>query len=82
MNTVINTKELRAKLPQVVRQVSRGARFTVFYRSRPAFQLIPVNAAEAAPGRLAEETLYRAKPLGHSVDGKAAADHDSLLYGR
>jgi antitoxin (DNA-binding transcriptional repressor) of toxin-antitoxin stability system len=82
MNTVINAKELRSELPRVVEKVRRGARFTVLYRSRPAFQVIPVGAAEDPTGELAEDPLYGAKPVGRSVDGRSAADHDGLLYGR
>ncbi len=82
MNTVINAKELRSGLPQVVQKVRRGMRFTVLYRSRPAFQLVPVDASENPVGEVAEDPLYRAKPLGRSTDGRSAADHDGLLYGR
>ena len=82
MNTVINAKELRSTLPQVVRKVRRGMRFTVLYRSRPAFQVVPVDASENPAGELPEDPLYHAKPLGRSVDGRSAADHDALLYGR
>jgi prevent-host-death family protein len=80
MNTVINAKKLRASLPEVVRQVRRGTRFTVLYRSRPAFQVIPVDASDNPKGELAKDPLYRAKPLGRSTDGCSAADHDALLY--
>jgi antitoxin (DNA-binding transcriptional repressor) of toxin-antitoxin stability system len=82
MNTVINAKELRSGLPQVVQKVRRGMRFTVLYRSRPAFQVIPVDVSEFPIGEVAEDPLYRAKPVGRSVDGRSAADHDALLYGR
>jgi antitoxin (DNA-binding transcriptional repressor) of toxin-antitoxin stability system len=82
MNTVINAKELPSALPRVVRKVRRGMRFTMLYRSRPAFQVVPVDAAENPTGKVAEGPLYRAKPLGRSVDGRSAADHDGLLYGR
>ena len=80
MNTVINTKELRASLPEVVARVRRGARFTVIYRSRPAFQVIPVDAATHRTGDLKDDPLYQAKPLGRSADGHSAADHDAFLY--
>jgi len=80
MNTVINAKELRAGLPEVVRKVRRGMRFTVLYRSRPAFQVIPVGASDNHKGELAKDPLYRAKPLGRSIDGRSAADHDGILY--
>jgi antitoxin (DNA-binding transcriptional repressor) of toxin-antitoxin stability system len=82
MNSVINAKELRSGLPQVVRKVRRGMRFTVLYRSRPAFQVVPVEASEIPTGEVAEDPLYRAKPLGRSVDGRSASDHDDLLYGQ
>lgn len=81
MNTVIHAKDLRAKMPKVVEQVRRGVRFTVLYRSRPAFQLVPVNASQQATNDLANEPLFQAKPLGRSVDGRSAADHDDVIYG-
>jgi antitoxin (DNA-binding transcriptional repressor) of toxin-antitoxin stability system len=80
MNTMINAKELRASLPEVVEKVRRGARFTVLYRSRPAFQLVPIDASAGALGDLKDDPLYQAKPLGRSTDGRRAADHDSILY--
>ena len=46
MNVSINAKRLRASLPDVVERVRKGTRFTVIYRSRPAFQIVPVNEAE------------------------------------
>ena len=82
MNTVINAKELRSGLAEVVRKVRRGMRFTVLYRSRPAFQVVPVDASEIPTGEVAEDPLYRAKPLGRSADGRSTADPDALLYGR
>ncbi len=80
MNTVISAKELRASLPAVVERVRRGGRYTVIYRSRPAFQLIPVDGIPAPTGDTASDSLYRAAPLGRSTDGRTAADHDPLLY--
>jgi prevent-host-death family protein len=82
MTVAINAKTLRGSLPDVVRRVRRGTRFTVIYRSRPAFQIIPVNETDQATARLADDPLYRAGPVGRSRDGRTAADHDSLLYGR
>jgi antitoxin (DNA-binding transcriptional repressor) of toxin-antitoxin stability system len=79
MHATINAKELRASLPQVVEKVRRGARFTVLYRSRPAFQVVPVDATPGTLGELTNDPLYPTKPLGRSTDGRRAADHDSLL---
>ena len=64
-------KELRASLPEVVEKVRRGARFTVLYRSRPAFQVVPMDAATGALGDLKDDPLYHAKPLGRSTTGGA-----------
>lgn len=80
MNKLINAKELRASLPRVVEKVRHGARFTVLYRSRPAFQVVPVDASEGTAADLEQDPLYRAKPVGRSRDGRSAADHDAVLY--
>ncbi|MSP96194.1 MAG: hypothetical protein EXR29_03005 [Betaproteobacteria bacterium] len=82
MNITINAKQLRASLPTLVERVSQGARFTVLYRSRRAFQIIPVDEPELPRGDLQTAPLYRAKAVGRSTDGASAAAHDSLLYGR
>ena len=82
MNVPINATRLRATLPDVVERVRKGTRFTVIYRSRPAFQIVPVNDSGVARAALADDPLYRAKALGSSSDGRTAADHDAILYGR
>lgn len=82
MRITINAKELRASLPEVVARVKKGARFMVLYRSRPAFQIVPVDETPAAESPLETDPLYRAKPVGRSTDGLTAADHDVHLYGR
>jgi antitoxin (DNA-binding transcriptional repressor) of toxin-antitoxin stability system len=80
MNLSINAKRLRASLPDVVERVRKGARFTVIYRSRPAFQIVPINHAEQPTVDLVNDPLYRAKAVGRSRDGRSAAEHDTLLY--
>lgn len=82
MNVSINAKRLRASLPDVVERVRKGTRFTVIYRSRPAFQIVPVHDAEQPVVALKEDSLYRAEAVGRSRDGQTADDHDRLLYGR
>ena len=82
MNVSINAKRLRGSLPDVVERVRKGTRFTVIYRSRPAFQIVPINDADQPLAALADDPLYRARPVGRSTDGGRAADHDALLYGR
>jgi len=82
MNIIINAKQLRASLPKLVERVRKGARFTVLYRSSPAFQIVPIEETEAPRLPLEADPLYRAPAVGRSSDGRTAADHDPALYGR
>ena len=82
MNILINAKRLRATLPDVVERVRKGTRFTVIYRSRPAFQIVPVSDAGDASVSLTDDPLYRAEAVGSSADGHASTDHDAILYTR
>ncbi len=82
MNVSINAKYLRLTLPDVVERVRKGTRFTVIYRSRPAFQIVPVDDKGSATISLADDTLYRTEPVGSSDDGRASIDHDAILYPR
>jgi prevent-host-death family protein len=82
MPVSINAKQLRASLPDVVKRVRKGTRFTVIYRSRPAFQIVPVGEDAEPAGDLLDDPLYKAPAVGRSRDGRAAADHDRDLYGR
>ena len=82
MNVSINAKRLRATLPDVVERVRKGTRFTVIYRSRPAFQIVPVDDKGSASIALADDTLYRAQPVGSSADERTSIDHDAILYPR
>lgn len=82
MSITINAKDLRASLPDVVERVRKGERFTVLYRSRPAFRIVPIDEAERATSPLEDDPLYKAKALGRSKDGRSSADHDDLLYPR
>ena len=82
MNVTINAKRLRATLPDVVERVRKGTRFTVIYRSRPAFQIVPVGDEASTAMSLSDDPLYRAQPVGASRDGRTSVDHDSILYPR
>lgn len=82
MNVSINAKRLRATLPDVVERVRKGTRFTVIYRSRPAFQIVPVDDHGSAPMSLADDSLYRAPAVGSSDDERTSVDHDAILYPR
>lgn len=82
MNVSINAKTLRATLPDVVERVRKGTRFTVIYRSRPAFQIVPVNDTGESSDSLAGDPLYRAPAVGESADCRTSTDHDTILYRR
>jgi prevent-host-death family protein len=82
MPKVINAKTLRNDLAKIVEQVRKGDRFTVLYRSRPAFQILPVDGNAVDSGELEDDPLYEAEAVGRSTDGMAAADHDRILYGK
>ena len=81
MQETINTKELRASLPKIVEEVKRGKKFTVLYKSRPAFRIVPLNDVSEAACPLEKDPLYRAGAIGESSDGLSADDHDAILYG-
>jgi antitoxin (DNA-binding transcriptional repressor) of toxin-antitoxin stability system len=80
MDAVINAKQLRAELPRIVSAVRRGERFTVLYRSRPAFDIVPPGDAGMTLHDATADSLYQAKPVGRSAKGDAAAKHDQILY--
>ena len=82
MNHIINVKELRASLPEIVKRVQLGERYTVLYRSRPAFRIVGLDAEERRMIPLSEDLLYKAPAVGASSDGLNGEDHDLTLYGQ
>lgn len=80
MSSIINTNTLRHELARIVERVRKGENFTVFYRSRPVFRIVPVNGAVEF-GNIEDDPLYKAEAVGRSKDGLTAADHDRILYG-
>jgi antitoxin (DNA-binding transcriptional repressor) of toxin-antitoxin stability system len=71
---------LRAQLPQLVERVRKGARFTVLYRSRPAFRIVPMDDAPTKLCPLEEDPIYKMKAVGRSADDRTAEDHDKVIY--
>ena len=81
MDTTINAKELRASLPEMVRRVRGGESFTVLYRSRPAFRIVPVDHSARIDGLVLEDdSLFGAPAVGRSTDGLSSTHHDQMLY--
>ena len=80
--TTISAKELRAHLRSVVSKVKHGESFTVLYRSRQAFAIVPVGHGTVRECPLELDSLYGAQPVGKSSSGTAARSHDEVLYRR
>ncbi len=78
--TIINVKQMRASLPEIVESVKQGEHFTVLYRSRPAFRIVPVDYPDPVSTPLHKDPLYGAGAVGLSSDGLSSTDHDALLY--
>ena len=80
MNVSISAERLRSSLRNIVKRVRKGTRFTVIYKNRPAFQLVPVDDTIERSVDLADDPLYRAQSVGRSTDGQTTADHNFSLY--
>lgn len=80
MPEIINAKQLRARLKEVVAKVRHGERFTVLYRSRPAFDIVPVGRPRGGSTPLEADPLYQAPPVDASESGDVAERHDEVLY--
>ena len=62
----ITASQLLNSLPSFVARIRRGARLTVVYRGRPAFQIVPIEDSERTLMPLEQDTLYKAKAVGRS----------------
>ena len=80
MPEIISVRQLRERLQDVVEKVKHGGRFTVLYRSRPAFDIVPIGSPPLEHAPLESDPLYRAAPVGSSASGDAAAQHAEVLY--
>ena len=78
---LINAKTLRSKLGNILKRASRGERFAIVYRSRQLCQIGPIESDGQHLSALEADSLYLAKAVGRSRDGKIAGDHDEILYG-
>ncbi len=80
MPETISARELRERLEEIVEKVRLGGRFTVLYRGRPAFDIVPVASPPIGSVPLALDPLYQAPAVGASETGDAAARHDEVLH--
>lgn len=81
MSTTINVKTLRYEMRRIIERVKRGEDFTVLYRSRPAFRIVPLHGGVGV-GRPEDDSLFGAGALGASCDGLTSVDHDGVLHGK
>lgn len=82
MKNVINAQTLRADLSKIMARVRRGERFTVVYRRRPICEMIPISQNSPNGNDIESDPLLGAEAVGASTDGRTAADHDEILYGK
>ena len=69
MPDMISAKQLRERLRDVVESVKHGRRYTVLYRSQPAFDIVPVGSSSIEHIPLESDPLYQAPPVGSSMLG-------------
>ena len=81
METKINARHLLATLPDVVRRVRKGGRFTVIYWGRPAFRIVPMDNVVATRTDWIGDALYWARPVGRCRVAPTSIDHDVAVYG-
>ena len=74
MRDVISAKQLRERLKEVVEGVRHGRRYTVLYRSQPAFDIVPVGGSSTNPVPLESDPLHQALPVGSSASGASLHD--------
>ena len=79
MIATINARQLRKDLAAVVKQVGKGQRFSVLYRSRVAFEIVPPHT-ESVSSFLQDDPLFNATAVGRSDRGRPALEHDQVLY--
>ncbi len=82
MEHIINIKELRASLPDIIKRVHQGDQYVVLHRSRPAFRIMSVDSEKALTIPVSEDPVYGAPAVGRSKDGLTAKEHDLILYGK
>lgn len=57
--TTIGAYEAKTKLPELLRQVKRGKRFTITVRGEPVAELVPSTRSTADAARAAVEDMQK-----------------------
>jgi prevent-host-death family protein len=74
MSNAIGTYEAKTRLPELLRKVRRGQRFTITVRGEPVAQLVPIPPAAPADANAAIDaflSFLATHPPGKRVDIKA-----------
>jgi prevent-host-death family protein len=79
MEHIINIKELRASLPDIIKRVHQGDNYIVLYRSRPAFRIMSVDNEEALTIPVSDDPIYGATAVGTSTAGISASKHALMM---
>ncbi|MFA7667698.1 MAG: type II toxin-antitoxin system prevent-host-death family antitoxin [Burkholderiaceae bacterium] len=77
MNLEIGSYEAKTRLPELLRAVQAGQRYTITLRGKPVADLVPVEGARQADAVTAVEAMrqfMRAAPPVEGVDLKALID--------
>ena len=70
MSTEVGTYEAKTRLPELIRQVQQGRRFTITNRGEPVAQLVPVERAAASDAATAIDAFLAFK-AAHPVKQRA-----------
>lgn len=74
MASEIGAYEAKTKLPELLREVQNGKRFTITNRGKPVAELGPPSkqaGADASAAIAAFQAFRRANPVGKRIDIKA-----------
>lgn len=70
MSTIIGLKQLRENTEEIIERAKRGESFTVIRRSKPIFELKPVDTGNAELGLWLDEYIAHNRQLLESLADK------------
>jgi antitoxin (DNA-binding transcriptional repressor) of toxin-antitoxin stability system len=83
MTKSITSKELRIAFPKILRQAQRGARFIIYYRSKPILEMTPYEEPKPETPRRQKLTFADAHLfVRHTKDRKPFSAVDLIREDR
>jgi prevent-host-death family protein len=73
MRSEIGAYEAKTKLPELLRQVQKGNRFTITHRGKPVAELVPSGATVSIDRRKAADDMLNFKGVGGIDPDEVAA---------